>query len=283
MYNFVLISQFGCDLFKNKLIDSVCNARLNNIKILLLFVNQMTENYTNESHPGVDIVYLNINHKCSLSDSRNYAIAYLHKNNVSALYAMIPDDDCWFNPDFFMKIVELPVHNYICRVVDPYKNKDHLKFPKFEKKLGKYNYGVVMSINQIFVYESFIKEGFFDTNLGIGAKYQGSEDSDFFCRMCKYDSFVFLPELEIYHLLHLSKFAKIDFPKLLQLINGYAEGLFYFAYKNKLRYTIFRTAFATPLKVPYYFIKGNRKMSLVYFWNSFYNFSLFFRCLTGKW
>ncbi|KAB0665283.1 hypothetical protein F6V25_09340 [Oryzomonas japonica] len=283
MYNYILISQFGIDTHFKKLQDSVINAKLNNIKVLLIFVNQTSDLYKNTSFDNADVVYINVNKQCSLSCARNIAIQYITDNRISADYVMIPDDDCWFNPAFFEGISSLPKNNYAFRVVDPYKKSNHLNFPVHPKKLSKYDYGVIMSINQIFVFDQFMQEGLFDTKLGVGALYPGSEDSDFFCRMCKYDNFYFVPEFEIYHLMHLSKFAEIDFIKLLKLINGYADGLYYFAYKNRLFHIILRATFATPLKVPYYYFKHNHKMAKIYLYNTFHNFSLFVRCLKRSW
>lgn len=283
MYNFILISQFGTDEYFNKMQDSVIDAKLPSIKILLLFVNQTSVSYENTSSNNVDIIFININMQCSLSCARNMAIQYIADNKISADYVMIPDDDCWFNPDFFWGVSLLPKNNYAFRVVDPYKKRNHLNFPANKKKLSKRDYGMIMSINQVFVFEQFMQEGSFDMKLGVGALYSGSEDSDFFCRMCKYDNFYFVPEFEIYHLMHLSKFAEIDFSRLLKLINGYADGLYYFAYKNRLFQIILRATFVTPLKVPYYYFKHNHKMAKVYLYNSFHNLSLFIRCFNKNW
>lgn len=278
MYNYILISQFGSDKFYLNMLDSVFNAELADLKVLVIFVNQTVNLYESTKSKNVDVIYINLNRQCSLSCSRNIAINYMFDNNILSNYVMLPDDDCWFSPDFFFRIASLPVNNYAFRVVDPFKKRNHLNFPIKNKKLSKFDYGVIMSINQVYVFEQFMQEGLFDTKLGIGALYSGSEDSDFFCRMSKYNNFYFRPELEIYHLMHLSKFAEMDFKILLKLINGYADGLYYFAWKNRLFYTIFRATFLTPLKIPYYFFKNNPKMAGIYFFNSFHNILLFFRC-----
>jgi hypothetical protein len=274
-YDFILISQFSTLDNYQHLLESLNKADLENISVLLLFINQSSKEIRIDQYLNHEVIIIDIKKMVSLSKSRNLAIEYLLENNFSSKYVMIPDDDCWFSETFFRNVLDMPFQNYGINVIDPYQNKSHLKFPIKEKRLMKKDFGIIMSINQIFLYDSFIGTGFFDENLGIGSIYGGSEDSDFFCRVCDYYNFVFTPKLEIYHLLHLSKFQNVQFWRLLKMINGYAKGLFYMAKKNNLHYTVFRTAFITPLKIPYYILKRNIKMSLIYFFNSFHNFFFF--------
>ena len=72
--------------------------------------------------------------------------------------------------------------------------------------------------------DTFYKVGYFDEQLGIGAKYGAGEDGDYFLRALEYDEFHYTAKVYNFHPSPSLKYSKLKFKELILRFNNYGRG-----------------------------------------------------------
>ena len=171
-----------------------------------------------------------------LSKARNIIIDYIIKNHITFDYIMFPDDDSTFDASFFDNFCNLVFCDSLISVYNqntkiPYK----LDYKRFTYA-GVNSFELAMSVNIIISYETFINVGYFDENMGVGAKYGAGEDGDYFIRCCNENSrgFNVVHNLYNFHPANTQKFKQLTLNALIKRYRTYGEGAIYLCIKHKL-------------------------------------------------
>ncbi len=128
-----------------------------------------------------------LNSRVSLSRARNILLGHAGHEDFTGAIVAFPDDDCWY-----------PFEN-LDRIIFRFKNDYSLDYlfcrysfspVEFTNKLiindlpSVFKVAAFASSNTFFARGDLIKKsGFFDEDLGVGAKYNGGEDTDYALRI----------------------------------------------------------------------------------------------------
>ena len=234
-YNLVMIVPFIKTLTVKDLIESLLgnNRRLS---ILLVLVDMSLE--SDESIKSTNLLTIKriqLKNRESSSRSRNIGIMYVLQHNIMFEYLLFPDDDTTFDSSFF-DLFEDVIHgntilNVLCRdSVIPYSNYKIKDGTLLEKRDVLF----VGCVRLVLSKETFYKVGYFDEQLGIGAKYGAGEDGDYFLRALACDEFYYTDKVYNFHPSPLLKYKKLKFRELVSRFNNYGKGLVYMLCKHKL-------------------------------------------------
>ncbi len=236
IYDLCCITTFTNSDSVYNLLDSL-KYNNNQLSIIFIFINQ-TESDIVIPNYHIDFCIIKTS-RTSLSKARNNALQYLFKNNILYTHLMFPDDDSSFSPDFFLCYKELIKSNFnylidvYCigstNIFKPNKYKNH-------QKLTYINYDAAMSVNMIISQKNIHKTNYFDENLGVGSRFGGGEDVDFFIRVCKdnISEFEYVKDIYYYHPSPNSTYSNLSFKKILKRFIAYGDGTIYALCKNKM-------------------------------------------------
>lgn len=191
-----------------RLLDSIkySNFKLHQLIVIDQSENLETKDLVEKYKDYINIIYIYIGKRISLSKARNIGIKYSSGDILG-----FPDDDCWYEEDFFCNISNIFENNnydmILTSVFDPlrnkiYGNKQSSKEIEVIKKNNIIKYSTSVGIF-IRVNNEFEK---FDEQLGVGAKWFGGEDIDYVARyIWKNKKVVFINSLKVYHEVDLNR------------------------------------------------------------------------------
>lgn len=133
--------------------------------------------------------------RCSLSKARNIGLKYIYENYQidGDDLILFPDDDCWYENNFFEKVAALnwiTTDFYTLRVFDPYKHKE---FGKRKKNISvNLNYlnsfRLPISVGLIIKLSVFSeKVKYFNELLGVGAAVGSGEETEVVLKLLNYN------------------------------------------------------------------------------------------------
>ena len=262
------------DKYINNMVSSVLEGN-DIVNLFVVFVNQTGKEYNYASNEMTYIKEVNVS-KMSLSKARNIGIDYLFKNDILFDHIMFPDDDSSFSVDFFVNFKKSVDNNknYLINVFNKGSSKLYKKMPFSNGyKLHKNDYNYAMSVNMIVTYNTIVKIGGFDMNLGVGAKYGAAEDADFYVNSCNYSNFYYNNELHNYHPANISKFNDMTYEQLINRFKKYSEGNIYFLYKHNFVSAYYKLLVRAIIVSIYYLLTLNIKLFKVYVYIFFYRIS----------
>ena len=188
-------------------------------QIQLIFVDQENNRDVFDSlNKDIEFTYIQSNH-CSLSHARNLAIPF-----VKGKYIAFPDDDCWYEPDTLIKVLEtLKTYKDGVAIVARDSNGTLINnFGSSPAYLTKYNQHGVLSIS---IFVRYFSDMRFDENLGMGSKLGlgSGEETDYLLRLIKEKDLKirFLPDITIRHPSGNKEITKEDLEKVLLYGRGY--------------------------------------------------------------
>ena len=234
-YDFVMIVPFMKTLTVNDLIDSLLESN-KRYSILLILVDMSLENgELAQSTDLLEIKRIRLCNRESSSRSRNIGIEYVLKHEIPFEYLLFPDDDTTFDSSFFDLFGKVirgnTILNVLCRgskePYSSYKIKDGAL-------LRKRDVLFVGCVRLVLSKETFYKVGYFDEQLGIGAKYGAGEDGDYFLRALESDPFYYTEKVYNFHPTPSLKYKKMKFKELISRFNNYGKGLVYMLCKHRL-------------------------------------------------
>lgn len=214
-------------------LDSVEKSNYPLEKIEIIVVDQNESNFLEkiieEYREKIKIIYIKSKEK-GLSRNRNIGMTYISNEIVG-----FPDDDCKYFKETLLNVsdsfnVNLNLDGIIGRIVDEDGNDCIRKWGKKKTKVTKNNFYTKASSVTIFERaENILK---FDEELGVGAKYGSSEDTDFLYRSLKFGKKInYNPDIIIYHPRPQSSFSK-------EKSFSYGVGHGTFIRKNLDKYTV---------------------------------------------
>ena len=239
-YNLVMIVPFMKTQVVNDLINSLLESN-KRYSILLVLVDMSLEKDGLIEGSGVlTIKKISLNNKVSSSRSRNIGIEYIVNHNVQFDYLLFPDDDTTFDSSFFdlyeSVIQGNTILNVLCRdTKETYSNYNIADGALLKKKDVLF----VGCVRLVLSKDTFYKVGYFDEQLGIGAKYGAGEDGDYFLRALEYDEFHYTAKVYNFHPSPSLKYSKLKFKELILRFNNYGRGLVYMLCKHKLYKVLF--------------------------------------------
>ncbi len=279
-YDIVFISTFIDNESVEQLVSSIEN-NIKSLKIFVILINQSDPTNVLSNLKNINIIVLTVG-RLSLSKARNIGINYIIDNKIQASHFMFPDDDSSFDKYFFenyQSVVEKG-KNYLidvyCEGTDKlyrnnnYQDGDILTLSKYE---------AAMSVNMIIEYNTFLKVGYFDENLGVGAKYGAGEDGDYYIRCCKVSGyFIYIKQLHTFHPSPNDRYNRMPLHSLIKRFNNYGRGVIYMQCKH----SFYKDALATSIRAIggafYYLLKGNFRLFGAYICSFFSRISLFVKC-----
>lgn len=231
-------------------------------------------------------IFLYTDNGYGLSKARNIIINYITKNNIKFDYIMFPDDDSTFDASFFENFEKIVTGNSLISVYNqntkvPYK----MNYESFTYA-DKNQFEMAMSVNMIVSYDTFIKVGTFDENMGVGAKYGAGEDGDYFIRCCNESGqgFNVAHEIYNYHPANNQKFKLIPLRTLVRRYRTYGEGVIYLCVKHKMYGKALKCVASGIFGALYAFICFNLKLSLARICGTYYRTRMLMKlmCKTHK-
>ncbi|MFZ2267527.1 MAG: hypothetical protein WAV95_08085 [Azonexus sp.] len=129
----------------------------------------------------------NIEGRVSLSKARNIILSSIDGGDLSGSVVAFPDDDCWYPHENLDAIIEEfssspELDLFYCR----YSSSPAALPKRFKRQLSPGVFSVVSyaSSNTMIMRGDLVRQaGLFDETLGVGAKYNGGEDTDFALRI----------------------------------------------------------------------------------------------------
>ena len=190
----------------DRLINSLARQSILNLgcTIHLLFLNQKSNVKLEKMHFNSNLILheLKSSEVLPLSVARNILLRELHQLNPrSDDLVGFPDDDCWYSPDFFERIISGKMHSVIiCNVFDPILNLPYGRRPKVNlpeiSQFQALNFGI--SVGIYFSYGS-LNHLFFDENFGLGAKYPAGEETIFLSNLIAGQRVQYLGGISVFH------------------------------------------------------------------------------------
>ncbi|GHV36289.1 hypothetical protein FACS1894178_7330 [Bacteroidia bacterium] len=262
MYDLVLITTFQNFDHIGQLSASL--ERNKNVKIFCILINQTIDKHCNNCQNVAQL----FSEKTSLSHARNIGLQYLEEKNMDYQHIMFPDDDAFFDENFFenyKNVVEIN-KNYLINVLSPDRKEWVYGLKKIQNSMvKKSNFDAAISINMLVSRNVMRKVGFFDEHLGVGTENFAGEDTDFFLKIYEQGNcFETATSLTVIHPSHKDKIKTFTVKKLKNEAKKYSKGLIFVLKKHKIStfYVCFK-AFAGFL---YHLLKFNFKTSLSYFY-----------------
>lgn len=234
-YNFVMIVPFMKTVVVKDLINSLLESNRRYSVLLVLVDMSFEQDKFIKSVDLLTIKRIPLNNRESSSRSRNVGIEYVLKCNIIFDYLLFPDDDTTFDSSFF-DLFESAIHgntiiNVLCRGTnEPYSTYNI----KDGALLTKKDVLFVGCVRLVLSKETFYKVGYFDEQLGIGAKYGAGEDGDYFLRALACDKFYYTDKVYNFHPSPSLKYSRLGFGELISRFNNYGRGLVYMLCKHKL-------------------------------------------------
>lgn len=234
-YDIVMIVPFMKRQIVNNLLHSLLENNKRHLILLILVDMSLEQEEMLQTSNLLTVERIFLNKKLSSSQSRNKGIEFLLSHNVSFRYLMFPDDDTTFDASFFdlydRVIQGNTILNVLCQETKkPYSNY-HIKDGALLRKRDVLFVGCV---RLLLSRETFYKVGFFDEQLGIGAKYGAGEDGDYFLRALAYGEFHYTEKLYTLHPTPSGKYRSMSFKSLITRFNNYGKGVMYMLCKHKL-------------------------------------------------
>ena len=204
-FSLISTSQGGREKLIVRLLESLKYQSYNTVE--LIFIDQTNNEYESlikNYSDFVEIIYICINKKVGLSYARNIGLM-----EVTGEYVGFCDDDAFYDEKFFFHLNDIFVNKKYSAIVLPVIDKKSGRyyanrgFPKRDRTLDfngivrfALSVGVFVEVDCIRRYRIS-----FDEELGAGAKFGGSEETDFFLSLlvksgCK---FSYLNSLFVYH------------------------------------------------------------------------------------
>jgi hypothetical protein len=223
----------------NELLDSL---RFNNnlLSILFIIVNQ-TEQEISILQNQATFFIINTS-KISLSKARNLALQFLFKNKLQYLHLMFPDDDSTFSSIFFYSYKKYIKndYNYLIDVyslgsTNLFKPNNYRNFQYLDYK----NFDAAMSVNMVISKKMIGKTNYFDEMLGVGSKFGGGEDVDFYVRVCKDNDckFIYIKDIFYFHPSPNMTYNNRSFRYLIKRFIAYGNGTIYALCKNNMYFS----------------------------------------------
>lgn len=234
-YKFVMIVPFMKVLVVRELIESLLENNKKYLILLVLVDMSLGEEFAINSTSLLRIKRIQLSNKESSSHSRNIGIEYILKNDICFEYLLFPDDDTVFDSSFF-ELFEKVVHgntimNVLCKDTKvPYSSYKIEDGALLKKKDVLF----VGCVRLILSKKTFDRVGYFDEQLGIGAKYGSGEDGDYFLRALAYDEFHYTDKVYNLHPSPSLKYKQMKFRDLVLRFNNYGKGLVYMLCKHRL-------------------------------------------------
>ena len=234
-YNFVMIVPFMKTVVVKDLINSLLKSNRRYSVLLVLVDMSFEQDKFIKSVDLLTIKRIPLNNRESSSRSRNVGIEYVLKCNIIFDYLLFPDDDTTFDSSFF-DLFENVIHgntiiNVLCRgTSEPYSTYNIKDGALLKKKDVLF----VGCVRLVLSKETFYKVGYFDEQLGIGAKYGAGEDGDYFLRALACDKFYYTDKVYNFHPSPSLKYSRLGFGELISRFNNYGRGLVYMLCKHKL-------------------------------------------------
>jgi hypothetical protein len=254
----------------SKFIYSVCSNYY--INLFVIVVSQVEFMFENTVSGLTEFKQLH-SEKKSLSAARNYALNFLNDNKISASYLMFPDDDSSFDMSFFVNFsrVKSSNFNFITPIYNNGTNNLYLgKKMKSGVEIISDNYNLIGSPNQIIKYSDFKNHIYFDTQLGVGARYGSCEDLDLFLRLNFAGAkFIYTNELYSFHPEKTSIYHKKSFMQILSRFKSYSSGFAIIIFRYNFYKWIPNYLFRTIAGSIVFLFRLNLKLSLAYFFQFF--------------
>ena len=223
--------------------------------IQLIFVDQEdNRDILKNLNPLFKFNYVQTSH-CSLSHARTIGLQY-----VEGKYLGFPDDDCWYEDNTLIKVLNFFQCNDFQGLTGKGTNgfgKLTSIFPQESRELTITNRCAAISYT---IFVLFNKEVFFDENLGVGSPYNlgSGEETDYLLTLMeKYNyQFYYDSTLIIHH--PASSDANFDKISLLK-VYSYARGNGYLMQKHKFPLLYYMKYFIRPLLgMLYGFVHGRK-------------------------
>ncbi|RHJ85294.1 glycosyltransferase family 2 protein [Parabacteroides sp. AM08-6] len=204
------------------------------------------------------------------SEARNVGIEYVLQHHLTSKFILFPDDDSSFDACFFENFNRVANPQY-CYLTDVYETGSksyfqHIKV-KPEQQIDKSFWNNVGAVNMLVNYETFLRVGMFDENMGVAAKYGGGEDGDYFFRSlyagAKYQ---YTPLLYSYHPSGKNKYKNMSYKQILKRFRNYGTGVEYLLIKHKMYKSAFYICFKALPATGLYLFTFRPKLASVYFY-----------------
>ena len=281
-YDIVFITTFVDNEYISKYITSVIESNYKT-NVLLIIICQKGLDIKNIESEYTTIVKIKVDNIISISAARNLGINYILNNGIKAEYIMFPDDDSTYSKSFFenYQLIDKS-NNYIIDVLCTGSNKLFIRQKcKDNSVLSSKNWNSACSVNLMIKFEYINHVGFFDINLGVGAKYGSAEDNDYYIRVSNISSFIYTKQLYNFHPSPSQTYKALTLKKLIFRFNNYGKGIIYclckhYKYKDAL-FVCIRSIGGGVIA----FFKGNFKKSIAYFCSFYSRFTLLFLLYTN--
>lgn len=234
-YNLVMIVPFMKTITVNDLINSLFKGNKRCSVLLVLVDMSLEKDELMQSTDLVVIKRIQLNNRESSSRARNIGIEYILKHNIPFEYLLFPDDDTTYDSSFF-DLFEDVIHGNT--IIDVLCKDTKVPYSNYKIKDGallrKKDVLFIGCVRLVLSKETFNKVGYFDEQLGIGAKYGAGEDGDYFLRALQYNKFYYTNRIYNFHPSPSLKYNKLKFCELMLRFNNYGKGLVYMLCKHKL-------------------------------------------------
>jgi hypothetical protein len=161
---------------------------------------------------------------------------------------MFPDDDTTFDSSFVKEFKNLGTGDYVLNLLTKQSKEPYAKYSKVDRSsMNKENISYAGCVRFLFSSKLIYELGFFDENMGIGAKYGSGEDGDYFLRALKLSTLIYLESLYTLHPSPNNKYSKMSMKSILIRFSNYGKGAIFLCFKHKMYFSavicVFRGVF----------------------------------------
>ena len=198
MIDQVSLSFLLCTLNRNdyfeRSIRSLFEAENYNIRFEVIVVDQGVSRY-------VEKICTSLGAKYIPSESRGLSLARnIGLEKCEGQFIALMDDDAYISKNYFDHYKSIIAETWIDRinafsgrimtVENPQKSYSRTQSSKISR-IGYDNVNIILSSALVIRKSTFVSVGGFDEDFGVGAKWGGSEETDFICRVIKNCNHIF--------------------------------------------------------------------------------------------
>ena len=238
MLDLIFITTFINKKAITGLLDSLLFNRNIRLGVVLVAQNNLEIDTSPYESDYTRLWTVTISGQLNSSKARNIGIEYIQKHQIKSKFVLFPDDDSSFDSRFFESFNQVADPDY-CYLTDVYETgtKNYFQHIRVNpnRKIDRSYWNHVGAVNMLISYSVFLQVGMFDEDMGVGAKYGGGEDGDYFLRSLeagagyRYDA-----RLYSYHPSGKNKYQNMSYKQILKRFKNYGIGVEYLLVKHKM-------------------------------------------------
>ena len=237
-YDLIFITTFINQAAVRSLLESTAHNRGMDLCVVLVAQNGLGMDLSPYRTQWTDFYQIVVPGQLNSSQGRNVGIDYVLEKGIESNFVMFPDDDSSFDEVFFRSFKDTADSRY-CYVTNVRGEGVPDYFMRINAKedqvFGSTHWNKIGAVNMILNYSIFLKTGRFDELMGVGAKYGGGEDADYYLRSLRQGAmYRHVRNLYSYHPVGTDRYRSMSYRNILKRFKKYGEGVVYMLCKHKM-------------------------------------------------